>query len=320
MESACLKTLVEWRLADKRSECYSSDSGRGSMAIGRITTPDLIRPLFVAWLDAPGVALCDTLVKWISRIFPGVEVARAPDIRVDAHWKTTLPRSLHGAAAALICVVGEQAASSWIHLQLGACFRALGTRRPVVPVLLDVPDEKVSSSPLGLFQAVRPTEQDFRRLVRDLSHVLANDEDMERAALDRFESTFADLLSDLDSVPGTAAEGFQFVLVLPDRVLSVPNSAPYKDEDWTSVMSRMTALQTLPNMRVMRFESADLECLDLAREEWMRPPRLVSRLTTRNIALVHRKVTSKYKHEAKATSKYVKSRLMKYEAMDPHAT
>jgi hypothetical protein len=288
------------------------------MAVGRIATPDLIKSLFVAWLDAPGVTFCDTLIKWIGRIFPGVAVARAPDVRADPHWEITLPRSLRGTAAALICVVGEQAASPWIHLQLGACFRALGTSRPVVPVLLDVPDATLSSSPLGLFQAVRPTKQDFGRLVRDLSDMLG-DEGMKRTALEQFESSFADLLSDLDSVPGTGAGSFQIVLVLPGRVLSVPNSAPYEDEDWTSVMRRMMAIQSLPDMGGTRFESADFECLDLAREEWMRPPRLVSRLTTRNIALVHRNVTSEFEREAKAVAKYVKSRVRKNEGVPPNA-
>jgi len=164
-----------------------------------------------------------------------------------------------------------------------------------------------------LFQAVRPTKGDFRRLVHDLSRVLANPS-IERVGLERFESTFDDLLSDLDLVPGTAAQSFQIVLVLPDRVIPVPNSAPYKDEDWKSVMSRMTAIQSLPNMGVLPFASADLECLDLVREEWMRAPRLVSRLTTRNVALVHRAVASNYQREAKAIAKYVKRHLMKLQS------
>lgn len=282
------------------------------VAAPRVAAPDSSRVLFIAWLDACGAAFYDTLFKWIGRVLPGVEVAMGPDVRADPQWQITLPRSLRGAAAALVCVVGEQAASPWVHLQLGVCFRALGTRRPVVPVLLDIPHASLSSAPLGLFQAVRPIKEDFARLLRDLSHVLAN-VDIERAALERFESTFGELLSDLDSVPGTAAHSFQIVLVLPDRVLPVPNFAPLKDEEWTSMMSRMTAIQGLPNMALTPFESADLECLDLAREEWMRAPRLVSRLTTRNVALVHRAVTSKYQREAKAIAKYVKHRLIKYE-------
>lgn len=279
-----------------------------------VAAPDPSRLLFIGWLDACGAAFCDTLSKWTARVFPGVKVAMAPDVRADPQWQITLPRSLRGAEAALVCVLGEQAASPWVHLQLGVCFRALGISRPVVPVLLDVPDTALSSSPLGLFQAVRPTKEDFRRLVRDLSRVLA-DPSNEQTALERFESTFDDLLSDLDLVPGTAAQSFQIVLVLPDRVLPVPNSAPYKDEEWQSVMRRMTAIQSLPNMGVLPFESADLECLDLAREEWMRAPRLVSRLTTRNVALVHRAIASKYQREAKAIAKYVKHHLMKYEGL-----
>jgi hypothetical protein len=275
---------------------------------------DPSRLLFIGWLDDCGAAFCDTLIKWTAHMFPGVEVARAPDVRADPQWKITLPRSLRGAEAALVCVVGEQAASPWLHLQLGVCFRALGTSRPVVPVLLDVPDTALSSSPIGLFQGVRPTKEDFRRLVRDLSYVLANPS-TERSALERFESSFDDLLSDLDLVPGPVAPSFQVVLVLPDRVLPVPNSAPYKDEDWNSVLSRMTAIQSLPNMGLIPFKSTDLECLDLAREEWMRAPRLVSRLTTRNVALVHRAVSAKYQREAKAIAKYVKHHLMKYEQL-----
>jgi len=279
----------------------------------QVAAPDPSRLLFIGWLDACGAAFYDTLFKWTARVFPGVEVAMGPDVRADPQWQITLPRSLRGAEAALVCVVGEQAASPWVHLQLGVCFRALGTSRPVVPVLLDVPDTALASSPLGLFQAVRPTKGDFRRLVHDLSRVLANPS-IERVGLERFESTFDDLLSDLDLVPGTAAQSFQIVLVLPDRVIPVPNSAPYKDEDWKSVMSRMTAIQSLPNMGVLPFASADLECLDLVREEWMRAPRLVSRLTTRNVALVHRAVASNYQREAKAIAKYVKRHLMKLQS------
>ena len=140
----------------------------------QIATPDPFRRLFVAWLDAPGAAFSDALVKWMGRVFSDVEVARGPDVRTDPDWEVTLPVSLRGAAVALICVVGEQAASPRVHLQLGACFRTLGASKPVVPVLLDVPDAALSSSPLGLFQSVRPSKEDFRRLVRDLSRVLAD--------------------------------------------------------------------------------------------------------------------------------------------------
>src|SRR5262245_36886053 len=93
---------------------------------------DSSRFLFIAWLDACGAAFHDTLAKWIALVVPGVEVAIGPDVRADSQWKITLPRSLRGAGAAMVCVVGEQAASPWVHLQLGACFRALGTSRPVV--------------------------------------------------------------------------------------------------------------------------------------------------------------------------------------------
>lgn len=278
-----------------------------------ISTAQLAAPhpgrLFIGWLDGCGAAFCETLLEWIARVFPGVEVAKAPDVRADPQWQITLPQSLRDAEASLMCVVGEQAASPWVHLQLGACFRALGTSRPVVPVLLDVPDTALSSSPLGLFQAVRPTKEDYRRLVRDLAKPSS-----ERTALERFEATFEDLLSGLDLVPGTSAQSFQIVLVLPDRVLPIPNSAPYKDEDWSSVMSRMTAIQRLPNMDLQPFKSEDLECLDLSREEWMRAPRLVSRLTTRNVALVHRAVAARYQREAKAIAKYVKHHLMRLQS------
>ena len=64
-------------------------------------------------------------------------------------------------------------------------------------------------------------------------------------------------------------------------------------------------------MRLPPFKSADLECLDLAREDWMRPPRLLSRLTTRNVALIHHAVASGYQREAKAIAKYVKQMLAK---------
>ena len=276
-------------------------------------TPDPER-IFIAWLDKCGSALSDALSKWIGRVLPGVQVAFAPDVRADSHWQTTLPLALHNAGAALVCVVGEQASSPWVHLQLGACFRALGTGKPVVPVLLDVPESFLSTSPLGMFQAVRPSKEDFRRLVRDLSRSFTNG-DNEGSVLRRFEATCDDLLYDLDSVPGTSTHDFQIVLVLPNRVLPVPNSAPFNDEEWTSVVSRMTAIQSLPDMGLEKFESVDLECLDLAREEWMRAPRLVSRLMTRNIALVHRTVTSQYQREAKAIAKYVKHRLMKYEGL-----
>jgi len=80
-------------------------------------------------------------------------------------------------------------------------------------------------------------------------------------------------------------------------------------------MSRTTALQTIPDMGLMSFESSDLECLDLAREEWMRAPRLVSRLTTRYVALVHRAFTSRYQHEAKAIAKVVKGHVAKRDGL-----
>src|SRR5262245_20542287 len=261
------------------------------ISTSQAAAPDPSAPLFIGWLDACGAALCETLSRWTARVFPGVEVATGPDVRADTGWPITLPQSLRGAQAALVCVVGEQANSPWVHLQLGVCFRLLGTSKPVVPVLLDVQETALSSSPLGLFQAVRPTREDFRRLARDLSLAFAYP-NVEGDAIERFESTFDDLLSDLDSVPGTASQSFQIVLVLTDRVLPAPNSAPYRDEEWDSVMSRMTAIQSLPDMRLPPFEASDLECLDLAREEWMRAPRLVSRLTTRNVALVHRAVAS----------------------------
>lgn len=274
--------------------------------------PDLGGHLLITWLDDCGATLRDALVRWSGRVFPGVDVRPGPDVRAGAEWQHTLPRSLRGARAALVGVVGEQAASPWVHLQLGACFRALGTRKPVVPVLLDVPDTGLSSSPLGMFQAVRPTESDFRTLVRDLARALA-DADAERAALERFAATVDELLSDLDAVPGTAVHDFQIVLVLPDRVFPVPNSAPLQDEVWSSVMSRMTAIQHLPGFCLAPFAQADLEPLDLSREAWMRVPRLVSRLTTRNVALVHRDVAAHYQREAKAIAKFVKRQLVKYE-------
>lgn len=279
------------------------------ISTAQTTAPDPSRRLFIGWLDASGAAFYDTLFKWIGYVFPGVEITKAPDVLADPQWQVTLARSLRGVEAALVCVVGEQAASPWVHLQLGACFRALGTSRPVVPVLLDVPDAALSSSPLGLFQAVRPTKEDFRRLVRDLSFMLSNPSS-ERIALARFESTFDDLLSELDLVPGSVLQSFQIVLVLPDRVLPVPNSTPATDHDWTSVMRRMTAIQRMPGLVLAPFEAADLECLDLTREEWMRAPRLVSRLTTRSLALVHRAVASTYHREAKAIAKYVKQHLI----------
>jgi hypothetical protein len=230
-----------------------------------------------------------------------------PDLRV-AGWQVAFLEAVRSTLAALVCVVGEQAASPWLHFQLGACFRALGRERPVVPVLLDVAPESLSATPIGLFQAVRPVREDFARLVRDLAQALAPTEGGARAA-ERFEPGWEALLERLELVPGVALRAFQVVLVLPDVVMPVPNSTPSADEEWASVVRRMTAIQRLPGMSIPPFSSSELECLDLAREEWMRAPRLLSRIPTRNIALVHRAVRERYQGNAKAVAKVTKARL-----------
>jgi hypothetical protein len=183
-------------------------------------------------------------------------------------------------------------------------------------MLLDVPDASLSASPLGIFQAVRPIRDDYARLVRDLAGVLTSPA-TEGDALARFETTFDNLLSELDGVPGSGAHDFLAVLVLPDRVLPVPNSAPSGDEEWASVMARITALQSISGMNLARYTAADLECLDLEREEWIRAPRLASRLATRRVALVHRTVAAKYEREAKFIAKGVKEHLAKLREVQP---
>jgi hypothetical protein len=272
-------------------------------------TTDSGRPLFIGWIDLCGAAFAATLGNWAHQILPSIEVSLGPDLRTDRRWHISLLEAVRGAAAALVCVIGEQASSPWLHLQLGVCFRTLGKERPLVPVLLDVEPESLISTPLALFQAVRPTEKDFTRLAGDLGNVFAPGEEPDSVTPKEFEFDWQKLLYSLDGVPGPSVKDFQIVLVLPSRIMSIPNSAPAGDEEWTSVIRRITATHKLPGISLPSFASSDLECLDLTREEWMRAPRLVSRLRTRNVALVHREVRERYHDEARAIAKAAKLHL-----------
>jgi len=265
--------------------------------------------LFIGWLDASGKALATCVASWAERILPSVEASPAPDLREDRGWRVSLRATVQTADAALVCAVGEQALSPWLHLQLGACLGAVGRQRPVVPILLDFDPATLAGTPFGLFQAVNGSRQDFRQLLRDLARAGALDPAEQQLAVERFESDWSRFQDELDLVPGTSRHDFQIVLVLPDRVFPIPNSRSAADEEWSSVVRRSTAVQSLPGVGLPAFRSADLRALDLAGEEWMRPPRLVSRLRTRSIALVHHEVSATWHGEAKAVAKMTKQRL-----------
>lgn len=241
--------------------------------------------------------------SWFSRLLPDVELRLLSEDSSENHWTEAVVEVTRGIDAALLCVFKSDVRASLLHFQLGATFRVLGTARPLAPVLIDLRVRDVAQTPLELFQCVPFSKSSLSALVLQLSETLFPTAAAGEIS-DRFANSWSELESGVDRVPGPRVQPFEFTLVLPGVTKTFPYSAGPSDAMWSTTALRMIA--ALPRLGFPKFEASELRYLDLAAQEWIRPPYWLSRIGTSHLGLIHPQLLTEWSADPRELTKYVR--------------
>jgi hypothetical protein len=126
--------------------------------------------VFISWSGDRSKAVAQALEVWIRRLIQAVEPWISAEIGKGSRWNREIASRRELSKLGIVCLTADNLLSPWLHFEAGTISKSADAL--VCTVLLDVAPSDVEP-PLGDFQHTAVTEEDMRRLVRDINTAVA---------------------------------------------------------------------------------------------------------------------------------------------------
>jgi DNA-binding CsgD family transcriptional regulator len=128
--------------------------------------------IFISWSGEDSKQIALHLKVWLKKLLQASEPWMSDvDIQPGTRWSDRIAVELAASDFGIICVTPQNRSAEWIHFEAGALSMAMKDNdRKVVPLLIGFEERgELQRSPLGLFNAVRFTEEDMWKLILTLN-------------------------------------------------------------------------------------------------------------------------------------------------------
>ncbi len=247
--------------------------------------------IFASWSGAHSKRVATLLKTWLEDVLQGCTVwLSSENIEKGSVWFSEVGDTLKDTSFGVLCVTRENVTAPWILFEAGALSKGLTASR-VSPLLIDLSPSDLKP-PLALLNATLPTEEDMRRLVRDINaHSGDNrlvDDRLERAfrrCWPEFEKGFAAIAKDA-AVPATKTPPKRPERELLEEISDMTKSVlrVVQDSHSTDERARVMAMQLMEAEKRMEMLSAERAMLRdrlMAHEQTLK--HLTGRVTPRRL-------------------------------------
>jgi hypothetical protein len=260
----------------RRDDAVDLEAERGGSALSR----DRDMKVLLTYSEGTSREFAGALSDWIRHLLPLCSVGlSAPDLETRAE-----SADVH--AATCICVTPEALDDPGLFFAAGAAYPAT-PNGIAVPVVLDLEPEDLGDTPLTVFQAARADYQGLLALATTLNETITPAlSEIELFA--SFESLWPEFEERLRSVPGAAPRKLYVTVATSSFLKTFPYDYGGADGLWTETLLQVLGVLSEPGSPVSfpKLDYAGTRLLDVERERWIEPPKLLSRVRSNHVAFV----------------------------------
>lgn len=132
--------------------------------------------IFISFSGRISKMYATALHMWLPHVIQGCKVFLSEaDIPAGKDWRAELFKNLKDASAGILCLTRDNVNERWLYYEAGAMGALLNPKKPVIPLLFDIPASSVPE-PLGALQARAATRDNIKSIVVHLgvSHTQAS--------------------------------------------------------------------------------------------------------------------------------------------------
>ena len=143
---------------------------------------------FISWSGSRELLIAKTLKEWLAAVVPEVRSFISPELQKGKPWFDELAKELKHADMGFMCLAPPRVASDWQLVEAGAVWKAAGSMG-LFPICFHLREKDVPE-PLRAFQLTHFAKDEFLRLAKSITALLAHTTRWTAARQQKFEKTW----------------------------------------------------------------------------------------------------------------------------------
>lgn len=149
--------------------------------------------VFISWSGEVSHQVALALKEWIPCVVPMIEpFVSSEDIRKGNRWAIEIGKELNDSNFGIICLTSDNLDAPWVLFEAGALSKQLTESRVCTLLLGDLQPGDITG-PLTIFQHTTFEKDDFRKLIRSMNEVLADQRQSENIVGKVFEKWWGEI-------------------------------------------------------------------------------------------------------------------------------